>query len=100
MTLLLMAALQAVSSGPTDKVDLTIHQPCQQQSVASDEVVVCAGSGGQSPYRLEQQPGQRKNDPKAQLQVAEGVAAAVETESADVGGFPSNRAMVRLKIKF
>ena len=100
MTLLLMVALQAVSSGPPDRIDLTIHEPCERQRAAIDEVVVCARGGEQSPYRLKQQPSERKSEPKAELQLADGVATAAETESAGVGGFPSNRVMLRLKIKF
>jgi len=38
--------------------------------------------------------------PNAELHIGEGVAIAGETEQADVGGFTSNRAMLRLKIKF
>jgi hypothetical protein len=34
------------------------------------------------------------------VQIAPGVSAAAETEQADVGGFPSNRFLVRFKIKF
>ena len=37
---------------------------------------------------------------KAELQVADGVKAAAETEGADMGEFGSSRLMVRLKIKF
>ena len=34
------------------------------------------------------------------MQLDQGLSASAETESYDVGGFPSNRLMVRLKIKF
>ena len=38
--------------------------------------------------------------PKAQVRLAPGVSASAETDQADVGGFPSNRMLVRLKFKF
>lgn len=100
MTLLLAAVLQAASPGPPERIDLTVPQPCRP-SEAEGEVVVCANRSGESPYRLNQ-PVQKAREglPDAEVQVAEGVSVGAETESADVGGFPSNRAMLRLKIKF
>ena len=98
--LLAMAVVQAVSASPPERVDLTIRQPCQPQSSSPDEVVVCARTG-ESPYRIQQPPAPAPRAlPKAEVQVAEGVEAGVETDQADVGGHPSNRAMLRLKVKF
>jgi hypothetical protein len=34
------------------------------------------------------------------MQIARGVSAAAETEQAVIGGWPSNRLLVRFKIKF
>lgn len=101
MSLLLIALAQAVTSTPPEKIDLTAPQPCETQKSKDDEIVVCARrNDGSSPYRINQ-PMPRKSEPaKAELQLADGVDAAAETENADVGGFPSNRVMVRLKIKF
>ena len=45
-------------------------------------------------------PPQRSRIPKAEMQVADGVKIAGETETADVGGFPSERFVLRLKIAF
>jgi len=94
------AIAQAISASPPERVDLTIPQPCRPEAAAKDEVVVCANKDGQSPYRLTAQPPPKKGVPKAELSVAEGVSVAAETESVDVGGFPSERAMIRLKVKF
>ena len=94
------AVAQAISASPPERVDLTIAQPCNPMAVAQDEVVVCANKKGESPYRLSEPPSPKKKAPKAGLTVAEGVSVAAETESVDVGGFPSNRAMIRLKLKF
>jgi hypothetical protein len=94
------AVAQAISASPPERVDLTIPQPCNPAAAAKDEVVVCANKNGESPYRLREQPTPKKDVPKAELSVAEGVSVAAETESVDVGGFPSERAMIRLKLKF
>ena len=53
-----------------------------------------------SPYRINQAVPRQLEPPKAELQLADGLTAAAETENVDVGGFPSNRLMVRFKIKF
>jgi len=100
MNLLLATALLQTISTTSDRIDLTVPQPCEPAK-AGEEVVVCANRSGESPYRLKQ-PVQkpRKALPDAELHIGEGVAIAGETEQADVGGFPSNRAMLRLKIKF
>lgn len=99
--LLLLALLQAVTTVPPERIDLTIPQPCQADRPVGGEIVVCANRDGDRPYRLKQPAPPRKTElPKAQMNIAEGVSAGIETEEADVGGFPSKRAMVRLKIKF
>ena len=93
---------QAVSASPPERVDLTLPQPCAEQRTAADEVVVCANRDGESPYRLKEPaaPEEKPTLPKAEVQIAEGVIAGVGTEGADVGGFPSNRIMLKLKVKF
>ena len=93
------ALAQVVSSYVPETIDLTIPQPCS--AGGADEVVVCANRNGENPYRLKQvSPPRKKGLPSAQAQIAEGVTVSGETDAADVGGFPSNRAMVRLKVKF
>lgn len=99
--LLFVALAQAVTSTPPETIDLTPPQPCETQKSNDDEIVVCARRGdGFSPYRLNQPIPRRSEPPKAELQLADGLKVAAETENADVGGFPSNRVMVRFKIKF
>jgi len=99
MILFSLALAQVVSSYVPETIDLTIPRPCR--AGGADEVVVCANRNGGNPYRLKQVPPPRKEGlPSAQAQIAEGVTVSGETEYADVGGFPSNRAMIRLKIRF
>lgn len=74
---------------------------CDSKDAAPGEVVVCGRRAKvRSPYRLDPVEDDSGELPKAELELAEGVKATADTETADVGGFPSKRAMVRIKIKF
>ena len=101
MTLLLLLAAQAVASVPAEQMVPAAAPRCRARASANDEIVVCARRpDGPSPYRINQPPAAEAGLPKAQVQIARGVSAAAETEQADVGGWPSNRLLVRFKIKF
>ena len=101
LSLLFVMLAQVISSVPPEKIDLTIKQPCKAHAARVDEIIVCARrNDGISPYRINQTLPRQPNVPKAELQLADGLSASAETENVDVGGFRSNRAMVRLKIKF
>ena len=101
LPLLLVAMAQAVSAVPPQTIDLTIPQPCEAQGSTNDEIVVCGRRGDDGgPYRIDQTPPRPSDSPKAEMQIAEGIKVAGETENVAVGGFPSNRLMLRLKIKF
>jgi hypothetical protein len=91
---------QVLSASSPERIDLLVPQSCTADQRSRGEVVVCANRNGESPYRLKQPVQQSRALPKADLQIGEGASVAAETEEADVGGFKSNRAMVRLKIKF
>jgi hypothetical protein len=74
-------------------------QPCTPSTDPGD-ITVCARTD--EPYRLKKLPAgveREKAPPKTEVALLGG-KAAVETEQADVGGFPSNRAMVRFKVPF
>lgn len=96
LTLLLA---QAVAASPPERIDLTVTPPCVPWG-NGEEVVVCAKRGGKKPDRVSDAPQAKDGLPKAELGISPGVKLSGETEAADVGGFPSNRAMVRLKVKF
>jgi hypothetical protein len=101
VTLLLLLAAQAAGSVPAEQIVPAAAPRCRARASANDEIVVCARrADGPSPYRINQPPAAEEGLPKAQMQIARGVSAAAETEQADVGGFPSNRLLVRFKIKF
>ncbi len=98
---IMIVLAQAVTSVPPGKIDLTVPQPCETQKSTESEVIVCGRrTDGSSPYRLNQPPTQPSDIQKAETQLADGVRVSAETENVDIGGTPSNRLMVRLKIKF
>lgn len=99
MNLLLATAVLQTIIATSERFDLTVPQPCEPAK-AGEEVVVCANRSGESPYRLKQTAQKERGPAKAQVEVADGVTAGAETENVDVGGFPSNRFMLRLKMKF
>jgi hypothetical protein len=96
--LLVLAAIQSAASAAPVRIVLTVPPPCGAARAASDEIIVCAN--GSNLYRISQPAARPSEPPKAEVQIAEGVHASADTEQADVGGFPSNRMVVRLKIKF
>ncbi len=101
LSLFLAALMQVADPAPSRKIDLTTSGTCHTGVTGASEVVVCGRRGdGSSPYRLKKLTPPRSDIPKAEAQLSGGVSASVETENADVGGRPSNRLMVRLKIKF
>ena len=75
---------------------LRATKPCVADD---DDIVICGRS--EQPYRLK--PLAPRYDeatvPKAAVHVL-GATGAAEAEAASVGGIPSNRAMVRLKLPF
>lgn len=101
MLVLLLAMAQAAVSAPPDAIDRTVQRPCETQEQAKSEIVVCGRrSGDLGPYRIKELPPRQSGIPKAAVQLADGVSASADASQADVGGFPSNRLMVGLKIKF
>lgn len=100
MLLLLAALTQTISPVPSENIDVTIPRSCEAKKTATDEILVCAKRTDRSPYRITQPPPRQSRVPKAELQLADGVSASADIDGYDVGGFPSNRIMVRLKIKF
>lgn len=63
-----------------------------------DEIIVC-GTRDNRKYRLDPLPEPKSGLGKAETDVAGGKVEMV-AEQGEVGGIPTNRAMVRLKIKF
>ena len=100
MPVLFLAMVQAISSAPPDSLQLPNPQ-CEAKQSASEEIVVCARRrDGSSAYRIKPMQAPGSEIKQAEMRLGEAVTASAETERYDVGGFPSNRVMVRLKIKF
>ncbi len=98
MQLLFLVAAQAATGAAPERIDLTIPPPCGTARAAGDEIIVCAP--GSRPYRINQPAAGQSELPKAEVRIARGVRASAETEQVDVGGFPSNRVVIRLKFSF
>lgn len=101
MSLLFLLVAQATSSAPPERIGLTVPAPCHARRSPTDEIVVCARRpDGSSPYRINQPPPPQPELPKAEVPLADGVILRAQTEQVHIIGFPSNRMMVGLKIKF
>jgi hypothetical protein len=95
-----MVMAQAVPPAPPQKIDLTIPEPCETQASTDDNIIVCARRGEPSRYRIPLLTPYQSGLPKAEFQLGNGTSLSADTEQVDVGGWPSNRAMIRLKFKF
>lgn len=85
---------------PSAKVRLTPAPSCKP--APNGDIVVCARQDT-SVYRLTKLPERYRRDeglPRASKQIGKNTTLSAETEQAGVGGFPSNRAMIRLKMGF
>ncbi len=101
---MLIAALflQAAVSGPVlPKPKSVLPRECPKAQPGDASIVVCAR--GQEEFRLRAVPERYSSDPqalpKAALKIGDNTVAA-ETEQGDVGGFTSNRVMLRLRRPF
>lgn len=64
------------------------------------EIVVCATDQDEFRHQREFDVPAPPGIPDARISVGEGTTLSAETEQAGVGGFPSNRIMVRLRMGF
>jgi len=105
MVVLMVIGLQAgtAAAGPPTPLPAPIRivRPCPSSDEGGD-VVVCARPGEADRYRLKPLPATAAGDalPRAEMRVFGKAKVSAETEAASVGGFVSNRAMVRLKVPF
>jgi hypothetical protein len=103
MLLLLLAIAQPASSittGDAEPPVLTTSPakcgtPAKQKS---GEIVVCAKRS--EGYRIGPVAPPAPALPRAQLQISENVGAKIDLEQETISGFPSNRVMLSVKIRF
>ena len=84
----------------SDLVGKILPDRCRAASIREDEIIVCGRRDGRSPYRIGPQAPSPPLLPNAALKIGEGVEARMSAEQGEVGGIPTNRAMVSIKIKF
>lgn len=101
LSILAAATLAAGAVEAPLVIDLTVPTPCAEadEAAMNGEIVVCSEKDRQALRLSNAHRPPAKPVPKAEVQVTEGVALGLETESADLGMARSQRAMVRLKIK-
>ena len=98
---MLLAMAQAVPPAPRPASVPTIPRPCDAQDQDRDaDIVVCGRRDDSKRYRLPPPTPYQSALPKAELKLGNGTSLSAETERVDIGGTPSNRAMIRLKFKF
>ena len=101
--LILIAMAQATSPSapsPPQKIDMTLATPCERAAATDEDVIVCGRRDETSRYRIPPPASSPSRKDRAEWQVGEGASVSAETENVDIGGTPSNRVMLRLKIKF
>lgn len=99
MLLLVFLSLQTAEP-PTDLTAKLVPDRCRAAMTREDEIIVCGRRDGQSPYSIGPQAPTPPMLPDAQFKISDGVEAKLSAEQGEVGGIPTNRAMVTLRIKF
>ena len=97
--LLTFLSLQAVAPS-TDPATEYLSDRCRAATPREDEVVVCGRRGGPSPYRIGPQAPAAPTLPDARFKISEGAEANLSAEQGEIGGIPTNRAMITFKFKF
>ena len=101
MVLAIVLVLTAAAPVP---VDFDLAKMPRSQSLCrqpeTDQIIVCASKANPSDRVTDLGSADEPYLPKAELKLFGDVKASVENEAANIGGFPSNRMMVRVKIPF
>jgi hypothetical protein len=98
MLLPIFVAIQSVDPAISTDSLLTRPERCLKQS--GEEIIVCGRRNGESPYRIGPQPPAPPTLPDAEFSLSNGVKLKLNAEQGELGGIPTNRAMVTLKIRF
>lgn len=98
--MLLLTFLSLQTAEPPDLNSKILPDRCRAASIREDEIVVCGRRDGQSPYRIKPLPPTPPSLPDAEFKISEKATAKLSAEQGEIGGIPTNRAMISLKIKF
>lgn len=100
--MLLALALQAAIAGPPVEIPRKLRATPDCTPREGEDIVVC----GQGPERFRLGPLPKVKGmsdpglPMAAMQIGPGVGVAAEVEQGNIGNTPTNRLMMRLKLKF
>lgn len=97
----LLFTIQVAGPAFSTPEKLRSTRQCRSDPDSSDDVVVC-GRVDQEQFRLRPLPDlyEKPGLSRAETSLLGDVKIAAETEQANVGGIPSNRIMLRLKLPF
>ena len=98
MLLPIFVAIQAVDPAISAERLLARPERCLKQ--AGEEIIVCGRRNEQSPYRIGPQRPAPAALPDAEFSLGDGVKLRLNAEQGELGGIPTNRAMVTLNIRF
>ena len=97
LPLLLLSQSTANPQPPRIVIDL-LPKPCAKPSEQSNDIVVCGRR--EEPYRIGPMAPVPPALPDAKIGISEDATLAAEAQQGEIGGIPTNRAMITLKIKF
>lgn len=97
--LFLVQSASGASADDPNAIDLTIRD-CRTSPDRPEEIVVCARRDNENRYRIGPQTEVSADLPKAAIKLGDSAALTAEAEQGELGGRPTNRALLKLKIKF
>ena len=97
LPLLLLSQTTADPPPPRVVIDL-LPKACTKPSEQGEDIVVCGRR--EEPYRIGPIAPAPPAIPDAKIGIGEKATLAAEAQQGEIGGIPTNRAMITLKIKF
>ena len=97
LPLLLLSQSTARPQQPRILIDL-LPKPCTHPSEQAGEIVVCGRR--EEPYRIGPISPTPPALPEAKIGIGEDATLSAEARQGEIGGIPTNRAMLTLKVKF
>lgn len=99
MLFLVLLSTQALNPLPVPPTGQIVTDPCAP-GPDKDAIVICGTRDKDSRYRIGPLPPTPPTLPDATYRLGKNTNLSAEAEQGEVGGIPTNRAMVKLKIKF